>query len=340
MHTNKPNALPRLAAGLLAVAGALTLAGQAAADYPERRIDAVVPWGARGSTDNMARSLTPHVEALLGTDIVINNRPGGTGVIGTSVVLSRPANGYSLLYGAENAQLYPILELADFDYGALHPVSLIGQGIVLIVAPTGKAWDDFCDMLAEAQARPGELRMGDAGAGGLPSTVLAMLNAVDELDVRSVTFGGDGPAITALIGGHLDFMPMALASAQEQIRAGHLKALAVLSTEPVEQLPDVPLITEFLPEMETFLPWGPFWGAYVHPNTPDAIKATLESAYAKAIAQEEFQAFLTRNGASSLNLQGEEAEEFLARWQSVTAWAMEGAGSAKVSPETLGIPRP
>ncbi|WP_240618405.1 Bug family tripartite tricarboxylate transporter substrate binding protein [Halomonas heilongjiangensis] len=334
------NALPHLATGLLVMAGTLTLASQAAADYPERRIDAVVPWGAGGSTDNMARSLTPHAEAILGTDIVINNRPGGTGVIGTNVVRTRPSNGYSLLYGAENAQLYPVLELAEFDYGALHPVSLIGQGIVLIVAPTEKTWNDFGDLLAEAHTKPGELRMGDAGAGGLPSTVLAMLNAVDEMDVRSVTFGGDGPAITAMLGNHLDFMPMALASAQEQIRAGKLKALTVLSTEPVEQLPEVPLITEFLPEMESYLPWGPFWGAYVHKDTPDDIKATLENAYAEAIAQDEFQAFLTRNGATSLNLQGEEAAEFLSRWQSVTAWAMEDAGSAKVSPESLGIPRP
>ncbi len=319
---------------------ALALAAPALADYPQRRIDAVGPWGAGGSTDNMARSLTPHVEAILGTDIVINNRPGGTGVIGTNVVRTRPANGYSLLYGAENAQLYPILELADFDYGALHPVSLIGQGIVLIVAPAGKSWEDFGDLLAEAQANPGQLRMGDAGAGGLPSTVLAMLNAVDELDVRSVTFGGDGPAITAMLGNHLDFMPMALASAQEQIRAGNLKALTVLSDEPVEQLPDVPAITDFLPEMGSFLPWGPFWGAYIRKETPDDIKSSLEHAYAEAIAHEEFQAFLTRNGATSLNLQGEDAAEFLNRWQSVTAWAMEDAGTAKVSPESLGISRP
>ncbi|GHE22197.1 Bug family tripartite tricarboxylate transporter substrate binding protein [Halomonas urumqiensis] len=338
MHKHKR--LSRLATTLLVTAAPLAATPQVLADYPERRIDAVVPWGAGGSTDNMARSLTPHVEEILDTDIVITNRPGGTGVIGTNVVRTRPANGYSLLYGAENAQLYPVLALADFDYGDLHPVGLIGQGIVLIVAPPSKKWNDFSDLLAEAQAKPGELRMGDAGPGGLPSTVLAMLNAVDELDVRSVTFGGDGPAITALLGNHIDFMPMALASAQEQIRAGNLKALAVLSSEPVEQLPEVPPITDFLPEMDSFLPWGPFWGAYVHKDTPDDIKATLENAYSEAIAQDEFQAFLARNGATSLNLQGEEAGDFLSRWQSVTTWAMEDAGSAKVSPETLGIPQP
>lgn len=324
---------------LLATAIGIT-ASTAIADYPDRRIDAIVPWGAGGSTDNMARSLTPYVENILGTDIIINNRPGGTGVIGTNVIHTRPANGYSLLYGAENAQLYPVLELANFDYGDMHPISIIAQGIVLITAPASKEWQDFGDLLAEIHANPGQLRMGDAGHGGLPSTVLSMLNAVDEVDVRSVTFGGDGPAITAMMGNHLDFMPLALASAQEQLRAGNLRALAVLSDEPVELLPDVPPITDFLPGMASFLPWGPFWGTYVHRDTPEEITSRLEAAYAEAINHEDFQAFLTRNGATPLNLQGDEAQEFLQRWQSVTAWAMEDAGTANVSPESLGIPRP
>lgn len=324
---------------LLATAIAMA-ASTAMADYPERRIDAVVPWGAGGSTDNMARSLTPYVESILGADIIINNRPGGTGVIGMNAVRTRPANGYNLLYGAENAQLYPVLELANFDYGDMQPISIIAQGIVLITAPASKEWQDFGDLLEEVHANPGKLRMGDAGNGGLPSTVLSMLNAVDEVDVRSVTFGGDGPAITAMMGNHLDFMPLALASAQEQLRAGNLRALAVLSDEPVELLPGVPPITDFLPDMASFLPWGPFWGTYVHKNTPEEITSRLEAAYAEAIDHEDFQAFLTRNGATSLNLQGDEAQAFLQRWQSVTAWAMEDAGTAIVSPESLGIPRP
>lgn len=338
MRQHKPFA-PTARRWLLVAAIGITTSS-AMANYPERRIDAVVPWGAGGSTDNMARSLTPYVEDILGTDIIINNRPGGTGVIGTNAVRARPANGYSLLYGAENAQLYPILELADFDYGDMYPISIIAQGIVLIAAPASKEWQDFGDLLEEVHANPGQLRMGDAGKGGLPSTVLAMLNAVDKMDVRSITFGGDGPAITAMMGNHLDFMPLALASAQEQLRAGNLRALAVLSDEPVELLPDVPPITDFLPDMANFLPWGPFWGTYVHKDTPEEITSQLETAYAQAIAHEDFQGFLARNGASSLNLQGEEAQEFLQRWQSVTAWAMEEAGTANVSPESLGIPRP
>lgn len=329
-----------LATSIALAAATLTLASPTFADYPQRRIDAIVPWGAGGSTDNMARSLTPHAEQQLGTDIVINNRPGGTGVIGTNVIRQRPANGYTLLYGAENAQLYPVLDLADFDYGDLQPIDIIAQGIVVIVAPADKPWKNFGDLLKDVHQHPGTLRMGDAGPGGLPSTVLAMVNAVDELDVRSVTFGGDGPGITALLGGHIDFMPMALASADEYLESGHLKVLAVLSDTPVKQVPEATPITETLPDMARFLPWGPFWGVYVNQDTPQAITQTLESAYDKAVDDADFQDFLKKNGATSLNLQGEEAQQFLDRWQSVTAWAMQDAGSAKVAPDTLGIAKP
>ncbi|GHB06063.1 tripartite tricarboxylate transporter substrate binding protein [Modicisalibacter luteus] len=332
--------LKQVFATLAISAGTLTALSPALADYPERNIEGIIQWGAGGATDNVARSLTPHVEEALGTSIVLTNRSGGTGVIGMNTVLTKPANGYTVLYGAENPQLYPIMGLADFTYADMTPVNVIGQGLVVIAAPTDKDWEDFGDLLEDAQANPGSLRMGGTGAGGLPNTVLAMINAVDELDVRNVTFGGDGPGITAMLGGHIDFMPLSLAAAQEHIASGRLKGLAVLTKEPIEQLPDVPPITQALPEIESYLPWGPFWAVAVRKETPDDIVTTLADAYEQGVANEQFQQFLTKNGGQSLNLRGEEAKQFLSHWQSVTAWALERAGSAKVSPEEVGIPKP
>ncbi|MDW5377597.1 tripartite tricarboxylate transporter substrate binding protein [Halomonas sp. HP20-15] len=332
--------IKQLLTGLAISAGTLAAVSSAFADYPERNIEGIIQWGAGGATDNVARSLTPHVEEALGTSIVLTNRPGGTGVIGMSTVMQKPANGYTVLYGAENPQLYSIMGLADFDYSAMTPINVIGQGLVVIAAPADKEWKNFGDLLKYAHEHPGELRMGGTGAGGLPSTVLAMINSVDSLDVRNVTFGGDGPGITAMLGGHIDFMPLSLAAAQEHIASGRLKGLAVVTKESIEELPDTPPITEALPKMESYLPWGPFWAVAVRKDTPDDIVATLSDAYEKGVANEQFQQFLSENGAKSLNLQGEEAKQFLERWQSVTAWALEKAGSAKVSPEEVGIPKP
>lgn len=330
----------QILATLAVSAGALTVAAPAFAEYPERNIQGIIQWGAGGATDNVSRSLTPHVEEALGGDIVLTNRPGATGLIGMNSVLNARADGYTVLYGAENPQLYPVLDMAEFDYGAMTPINVIGQGLVVIAAPASKGWEDMGDLMEAAHANPGELRMGGTGAGGLPSTILAMINSVDELDVRTVTFGGDGPGITALLGNHIDFMPLSLAAAESYIEAGRLTGLAMVTKESIEALPDVPPITEALPKMESYLPWGPFWAVMVRKDTPEDIVATLSEAYAQGVSNEQFQQFLDENGAQVLNLQGEEAREYLERWQSITAWALEDAGSAKVSPEELGIPKP
>ncbi|MFC3283334.1 tripartite tricarboxylate transporter substrate binding protein [Litchfieldella rifensis] len=329
-----------LALGIAISAAAMAFATPTLADYPERNIQGTIQWGAGGATDNVARSLTPHVEEILDTTVVLTNRPGGTGVIGMNYVMQQRPDGYHLLYGAENPQLYQLMGLADFSYDDMHTVNIIGQGLVVIAAPADSPYGSFKDVLEAAKENPGTLRMGGTGAGGLPSTVHAMVNAVDELDVRTVTFGGDGPGITALLGGHIDFMPLSLAAAKEQILGGKLKGLAVLTQNELESLPGVPPITQALPDIESFLPWGPFWGVFVREDTPDDIKATLEDAYQQAVANEEFQSFLDNFGAEALNLSGEEAQRYLDNWQAVTAWSMYDAGAVETSPEELGISRP
>ncbi|AEB60183.1 tripartite tricarboxylate transporter substrate binding protein [Ectopseudomonas composti] len=319
---------------------ALTMALPAHAEYPERSIQAVIPWGAGGATDNVMRSLTPYVEKELGGKFILNNRPGGTAVIGSTHVMQQRPNGYTILLGAENPQLYKVLKLADFDYADFYPVNIIGQNVVVIAANADAPFNNMAELMAAAKANPDTLRMGSTGAGGLPSTVSAMINAVDELKVREVTFGGDGPGITALMGKHIDFMPLSLAAARELVRSGKLKALAVFATEETPELPGVEPITKSLPAIAEYLPWGPFWGAFVHKDTPDDVKQKLVDAYAKAVANPEFQGFLKNFGAQSLNLSGAEAEEFLKRWQSVTTWSMYKAKAIEISPDSVGIAKP
>lgn len=325
---------------LAIVIGSMAVAGTALADYPERNIQGTIQWGAGGATDNVIRSLTPHVEEILDTTIVLTNRAGGTGVIGMNHVMRQRPDGYNLLFGAENPQLYPLMGLADFTYDDMHPINIIGQGQVVIATHPNSQFDTFAELLEYAHENPDELKMGGTGAGGLPSTIHAMINSVDDLNVRTVTFGGDGPGVTALLGEHIDFMPLSLSAVAEQIRAGRLKGLAVLGSEELADLPDVPPITDAIPEIESFLPWGPFWGVFVHEDTPDEVKATLEDAYEQAVASEGFQEFLANFGGETLNLNGEEAQQYLDNWQSVTAWSMFEADAVETSPEELGIPRP
>ena len=191
------------AAALSLVAGLAT-----AAPFPERELTGVIMWGAGGAMDVVSRAVTPHAEQALGKKIVLVNKPGGTGAISTNFVNNAPSDGYTLLYGAENPQLHQVLGLADFGYEKFYPVIVLGRGVAVIVVKADAPWNTLKDFVEDAKKRPGKLKMGSTGPGGLPHTVGSMLNSVTKFQVISVPFDGEGPGLTALLGGHVDMMPV------------------------------------------------------------------------------------------------------------------------------------
>ena len=184
-------------------------------------------WGAGGATDVVARAVTPHAEQALGKKIVLVNKAGGTGAISTNFVNNAPSDGYTLLYGAENPQLHQVLGIADFGYEKFYPVNVLGRGVAVIVVKNDAPWNSVKDFVEDAKKRPGKLKMGSTGPGGLPHTVGSMLNSITKFQVISVPFDGEGPGLTALLGGHVDMMPVGAGAAAENIKAGRVKALAV-----------------------------------------------------------------------------------------------------------------
>lgn len=330
--------------GLLgAVAGlAMLTAGTAglAADYPAKDLQGVIMWGAGGATDTVARAVTPLVESALGKQIVLVNKPGGTGAISTAFVAARPADGYTLLYGAENPQLHKVLQLSQMDYADFFPVNILAHGVAVIVANNDTPWTSVKDLVADAQKRPGEIKMGSTGPGGLPHVVGSLLKTVIEFPVTAVPFDGEGPGITALLGGHVDFMPAGLSAAAEHIKAGRVKVLAVVNREELAALPGVPPITADFAGFGKYLPWGPFYGVFVNRDVPDAAKARLVEAFKQAAADPKFVELMVGRGNIMMNIAGAEADDFLRNWQSTTAWVLHEAGATKVSPEQFGIPKP
>ncbi|WP_118135073.1 tripartite tricarboxylate transporter substrate binding protein [Oceanicella sp. SM1341] len=315
-------------------------AGPAMADFPERDLQGIIQWGAGGSTDTVMRSVTPHAEEVLGADVVMTNRTGGVGAIATKFTYAQKADGYTLLMGAENPLLYKVMGLSDIDYSDFVPVSLLARGVPLIVARPDAPFDTFDEFVAYAQEHPNEVKVGSTGPGGLASTITAMIKAKTDLPVTEVPYDGDGPALTALQGSAIDVMPAVLGAAVEQVKAGRMKVLALMDVTANDALPDVAPITDTHPEFNDYLPWGPFFGVFVKKGTPEEALAKLTEAYAAGAQSEEFQKLMEGRGYAVMNISGEEAQSFLTRWQSVTAWLLQDAGVAKVSPEELGIPRP
>lgn len=326
---------------LLATIVALPLSASIADDaYPERDVLGVVMWSAGGATDTVARAINPAAEEALGKPIVVLNKPGGAGAISTAYVAAAPADGYTFLYGAENPQLHPVMGVADLDYASFYPVRILGRGVAVIVVNADSPYQNMQELLDDVAARPGEVLMGSTGPGGLPSTVGALIANATDFEVTPIPFDGEGPGLTAMLGNEVDFMPAGISAAAEQIAAGTMRALAVVNGDPVDSLPDVPAITDALPKMATYLPWGPFYGVFTRADVPDDVKAKLVEAFATASASEEYRTLMENRGNIVMDLSGQEAADFLTRWQQVTSWVLQDTGAAKINPESLGIERP
>lgn len=327
--------------GLLGAVLAATLSGGSALaqNYPEREPTGIIMWGAGGATDVVARAITPGVEKALGQSIVLQNKPGGVGAISTNYVNSQPADGYTLLYGAENPQIHKVMGLSSIDYGDFFPVNVTARGVAVIVANNNAPWNSLKELVEDAKKRPGAIKMGSTGPGGVAHVVNAMLTNVEPFRVISVPFDGEGPGITALQGGHVDYMPVGLSAAAEHIKAGRVKPLAVVNADPVETLPNVPPITKDFPQFSKFLPWGPFYGVFVKRDTPEAAKAKLVDAFKQAASDDQFEKMMIGRGNVMMNIAGKEAEDFLKKYQSVTSWTLHEAGATKKSPEEFKIPR-
>mgnify|MGYP005855734189 CR=1 FL=1 len=312
----------------------------ALAEYPDKELQGIIQWGAGGSTDTVMRAVTPHAEKALGGKIIMQNVTGGVGALALNMVEAGDADGYTILFGAENPLLYKVMKLGEKDYSDFTPINVLARGIPILVARPDAPFNTFQEMIAYINANPKAVKFGSTGPGGLPSVVTAMINQKTPIDVTFVPYDGDGPALTALQGGAIDVMPAVLGAAVENIKAGTMKPIALFDVEPTPALPDVPTIVSTNPEFAELLPWGPFFGVFVKKGTPDDVVAKLVAAYQEGAKNEDFLKLMDSRGFKMMSYSGAEAEDFLSKWQSTTSWLVWEAGLAKASPEEFGIPKP
>ena len=329
---------------LKSVFGAVVALGLASvpalAEFPEKDIQGIIQWGAGGSTDTVARSVTPHAEEVLGGKVILQNVTGGVGAIGLAQAEGGPADGYTLLFGAENPLLYKVMQLGKKDYSDFVPVNVLARGIPILVARPDAPFNTFPEMLEYIKANPKSVKFGSTGPGGLPSVVATMIQSKTPIEVTFVPYDGDGPALTALQGGAIDVMPAVLGAAVESIKGGKMKPIAIFDTEAAPQLPDTKTVVETNPEFADLLPWGPFFGVFVKKGTPDDVVAKLTEAYAAGAANADFIALMEGRGYKMLSLTGADAQKYLDAWQAKTSWLIWEGGIAKKSPEEFGIIKP
>jgi tripartite-type tricarboxylate transporter receptor subunit TctC len=326
---------------LLLAIGVLAQGTVAAADYPERAINGTIAWGAGGGTDTVSRLITPLAEKILKQSVVLANKPGAAGAIATQAVYSQKADGYNLLFNAENPMLYQVLGLSPLSYDDFEPIILSVQGSTVIVVPKDSPIKTYEDLIKAAKAQPGKLSIGISGIGGQPYVTGLLLKKIEGVTFNPVTFDGDGPLVTALLGKQIDVSGLAVGAAVQYVRNGDIRALAIMKSSPNPSLPDVPHITKLNPAFaDAMKASGFFYGVWVKKGTPQPAIDKLSAAYKAALNDTKFIDYANNNGLTTLALTGKEARDFVNTWRSQMSWLIYDAGAAKESPEKFKIPKP
>ncbi|MBK9444285.1 MAG: tripartite tricarboxylate transporter substrate binding protein [Comamonadaceae bacterium] len=326
---------------LILAAGLVTAGLAHAADYPDRPINGVIAWGAGGGTDTVSRLMTPIAEKILGKSVILANKTGATGAIAAQAVQSAPADGYTVMFHAENPQLYQVLGLSPLSYDDFEPVILSVQGSTVIVVPKDSPFKTYDDLIKAAKATPGKLSVGISGVGGQPWVTSMLLKKVEGVTFNPVAFDGDGPLVTAMLGKQLDVSGLAVGAAAQYIKNGDLRALAIMKSSPNVALLEVPHITKLNPAFtDVMKASGFFYGVFVKKGTPQPIIDKLTKAYTFALNDTKFKDYAKLNGLDVMGITGKDARAFMNTWRSQMSWLIFDAGAGKNSPEKFGIPKP
>ena len=273
----------RRAVMLLAVASALACGAAAAQEaFPARPITIVVPQAAGGANDAIARVIGQKLAQLLGQSVVIDNRPGAGGNIGSAFVSKAKPDGYTLLAQADSAQVINpwLYKSTGFDpVKGFTPVApLAHAGYVLVAHPSFPA-NNVKDMVALAKASPGKYTIASAGNGTLNHLIGEMLSKAAGIELTHVPYKGSAAAATDVVGGQVPLSVQSLPSSIAFIKSGKLKVLGVVNEKRVSALPDAPTIGE------TIKGFGktPWYGLFAPAGTPPAVVAQLQAAVVKAL---------------------------------------------------------
>ena len=313
--------MPRLAAlGALLFAALLAHAQS----YPSKPVTLIVPYPPGGGTDFFARTVGQKMAETLGQPLVVENRPGAATIVGAQTVAKAAPDGYTVLLGdsatyAINPSLYK--KLAYDPVKDFAPVSLTGRfALLLVVNPSVLPVDSPKALVAEAKKRPGAIAYGSPGSGSPHHLAMELFKERAGIDLLHVPYKGAAPAVQDLLGGRIATMFLDLAAGAPQVKGGKVKALAVASPKRITALPDVPTLNESgFPGFEA---WA-WQGIAVPAGTPKEVIATLNSAYAKAIADPGVRQKISDAGIEPLHRAPQEMADYVknetAKWAKLIA---------------------
>jgi tripartite-type tricarboxylate transporter receptor subunit TctC len=284
----------------------------AAQDFPSRPVRFIVPYAAGGSGDLLARLLGNKLAGMWGQQVVVDNRAGGGGLIGTEAAARSEPDGYTLYLATDGpltiaASLY---KRVPYDWKRdFAPVSMLAMGYQVLIVRASLPARDLKEFIALARQKPGELNYASIGIGTAPHLGAELFKSVAKVDITHVPYrGSSAQAITALIAGDVAMFLVGTSTAVPHIKSGALRGLAVTSRKRVDGLPEVPTFAEAgLPGVDVSL-----WFAVLVPSgTPAAIIKKLSADIARVAGDAEFKQALAVRGFEAVASSPEQLAEFL-----------------------------
>ena len=302
--------LPRYAVLLSAwVALALSaVPGFAQKGYPDKAIRMIVPFAPGGSNDIMGRLVAGKLTESMGQQVVVDNRPGASGIIGTDLAAKSAPDGYTLLVMSLTFAVNPSIR-SKLPYDTekdLIPVTLIASAPLMLVVHPSLPVKSVKELIAYAKANPGKLNFGSGGPGSTPHLAGEMLKTMSGLQMTHFPYKGGGPALADLVGGQIQLMLENIPSTLPFVKSGRLRVLAVTSKERSPSVPDVPTLDEAGLKGYELTGWN---GLFVPRGTPRVIVSRLHTETVKALAAPDVK---QRLAAMSAVPGGEPPEKFAA----------------------------
>jgi len=300
--------------------GSIALNASAADAWPARPINYVVPFPPGGTTDVLARLITPKLGAAIGTSIVIENRGGAAGSVGSAVASRAAPDGYTLVGGtisshAINVSMYP--NIGYDPVKSFEPVALIGTNPTVLLVRPDSPYKTVKDVIAAAKSgKP--LTCASAGTGTSQHMSLELLKLKTGVNITHVPYKGSGPALTDMLGGQVDLLFETPIAAAPYIKSGKLRAIAVSSAQRTPSLPNVPTMMESGVPDYNVVSWQ---GVFAPAGTPKPIVERLHTEIMKILAQPDMKARLAQLGMDEQPMTTEQFAKFqkdeVAKWAEV-----------------------
>lgn len=285
--------------------------------FPSKPIRLVVPFAAGGSVDAFSRMVGQRLGERVGQPVVVENRAGAGGAIGTEFVAKAPADGYTLIWGTVSTHAINMAMVPNLRYDGVRdfaPITLLMEQPLLLVVPATSKVMSLQDLIKAQKANPGKSTFGSPGPGTTGHLTGELLKKTFGMDMEHVSYKGSHPMLTDLIGGRLDLGVDNLPTSMAQVKAGRARALAITSLKRSELLPEVPTLSETIAGFQV-VAWQ---GLYAPAGTPEAVLERLSSETRAVLADAGLRAKFVEMGTTAVGSSREELAAFnkaeAARW--------------------------